>query len=114
MNARLPVENSDTVNLVCALLVRYPEIASIRSTPGEGTIRFTFAIGQRMDELTHPAGSPPRPLGPDRPRFSLRSVQGLLDGMPELFRNDSLDLLAGSSIGGTTVRQDRFPVRGHG
>lgn len=49
MNARLPVENSDTVNLVCALLVRYPEIASIRSMPGEGTVRFTFAIGARMD-----------------------------------------------------------------
>ena len=52
MNARLPVENSDTVSLVCALLVRYPEIASIRSTPGEGTIQLAFAISQRMDRKT--------------------------------------------------------------
>ncbi len=54
MSAR-PVENSDTVNLVCALLVRYPEIASIRSMPGEGTVRFTFAIGRRMDRSTQRA-----------------------------------------------------------
>lgn len=49
MSARLPVENSDTVNLVCALLVRYPEIASMRSAPGEGTVRFSFAVAQRLD-----------------------------------------------------------------
>ena len=49
MNARLPAENSDTVSLVCALLVRYPEIASIRSMPGEGTVRFTYAVGMRLD-----------------------------------------------------------------
>lgn len=54
MTAR-PLENSDTVNLVCALLVRYPEIASIRSMPGEGTVQFTFAIGQRMDRATQRA-----------------------------------------------------------
>jgi hypothetical protein len=52
MSARLPVENSDTVNLVCALLVRYPEIASMRSAPGDGTVRFTFAVGQRLDRNT--------------------------------------------------------------
>ncbi len=57
MSARLPVENSETVNLVCALLVRYPEIASIRSMPGEGMVRFTFAIGQRMDRQTQRAMS---------------------------------------------------------
>lgn len=49
MSARLPMENSDTVSLVCALLVRYPEIASMRSTPGEGTLRFSFAVAQRLD-----------------------------------------------------------------
>ena len=49
MNPRLPVENSDTVSLVCAILVRYPEIASMRSMPGDGTIRFTFAIARRLD-----------------------------------------------------------------
>jgi hypothetical protein len=56
MTAR-PLENSDTINLVCALLVRYPEIASIRSMPGEGTLRFTFAVGQRMDRATQRAVS---------------------------------------------------------
>src|SRR5947207_1352825 len=54
MTAR-PLENSDTVNLVCALLVRYPEIASIRSMPGEGTLTFTFAVGQRMDRAAQRA-----------------------------------------------------------
>jgi hypothetical protein len=49
MSVRLPVENSDTVNLVCALLVRYPEIASMRSAPGDGTVRFSFAVAQRLD-----------------------------------------------------------------
>ena len=51
MSARLPVENSDTVNLVCALLVRYPEIASMRSAPGEGTLRFSFAVQTRLDRV---------------------------------------------------------------
>ena len=52
MSARLPVENSDTVSLVCALLVRYPEIASIRSAPGEGTLRLSFAVQNRLDRAT--------------------------------------------------------------
>ena len=55
MSARLPAENSDTVSLVCALLVRYPEIASIRSAPGEGTVRFTYALGSRIDRRTQRA-----------------------------------------------------------
>ena len=49
MNVRSPAEGSDTVSLVCALLVRFPEIASIRSMPGEGQVRFSFAIRQRLD-----------------------------------------------------------------
>lgn len=52
MNARLPVESSDTVSLVCALLVRYPEIASIRSMPGDGTVRLTYAVSSRVDRAT--------------------------------------------------------------
>jgi hypothetical protein len=52
MNTRLPAENSDTVSLVCALLVRYPEIASIRSMPGDGTVRFTYAVSSRIDRAT--------------------------------------------------------------
>ncbi len=55
MSARLPVENSDTVSLVCALLVRYPEIASMRCTPGEGTVRFTFAVSAALDKATQRA-----------------------------------------------------------
>ena len=51
MNARMPVENADTVNLICALLVRFPEVASIRSTRGEGTVRFSFAISHRVDRV---------------------------------------------------------------
>ncbi len=49
MSPRLPVENSDTVSLVCALLVRYSEIASMRSAPGDGTVRFSFAVRSRLD-----------------------------------------------------------------
>jgi hypothetical protein len=52
MSARLPVENSDTVSLVCALLVRYPEIASIRSAPGDGTLQLSFAVSQKLDRAT--------------------------------------------------------------
>jgi hypothetical protein len=52
MSARLPVENADTVSLVCALLVRYPEIASIRSAPGDGTLQFSFALQNRLDRAT--------------------------------------------------------------
>ena len=50
MYARPPVENSDTVALVCALLVRYPEIASMRSAPGENALRFSFAVSGRIDK----------------------------------------------------------------
>jgi hypothetical protein len=48
MNARV-VENADTVSLVCALLVRFPELASIRSGPADRTLRVTFAVRQRVD-----------------------------------------------------------------
>jgi len=50
MMNRKPAENSDTVSLICALLVRFPEIASIRSTPGQ--VRLTFAVGKRLDRKT--------------------------------------------------------------
>ena len=49
MNNRLPLENADTVSLVCALLVRFPELASIRSMPAEGSVRLTFALHTRLD-----------------------------------------------------------------
>ena len=50
MSSRLPMENADTVSLVCALLVRFPELASIRSLPADRTVRFTFALKQRLDK----------------------------------------------------------------
>lgn len=53
MMNRTPAENTDTVSLICALLVRFPEIASIRSMPGQ--VRLTFAIGKRLDRKTQHA-----------------------------------------------------------
>lgn len=50
MFSRLPLENADTVSLVCALLVRFPELASIRSMPAEGSVRLTFALRARLDK----------------------------------------------------------------
>jgi hypothetical protein len=55
MYARLPVENADTVSLVCALLERFPELASIRSSPGDGTVRLTFAVKTRLDKAAQAA-----------------------------------------------------------
>jgi len=49
MSARSSVENADTVGLVCALLVRFPELASIRSVPNDRTVRLTFAVNRRLD-----------------------------------------------------------------
>ncbi|MBV8531741.1 MAG: hypothetical protein JO104_10520 [Candidatus Eremiobacteraeota bacterium] len=49
MSTRALVENADTVSLVCALLVRFPELASIRSGPADRTLRLTFAVRQRLD-----------------------------------------------------------------
>ena len=41
---RMPTETNDAVNLIVSLLVRYPEIASVRSNPADETIRLTFAF----------------------------------------------------------------------
>jgi hypothetical protein len=49
MRTRALVENADTVSLVCALLVRFPELATIRSGPIDRTLRLTFAVRQRLD-----------------------------------------------------------------
>ncbi len=49
MSTRALAENADTVSLVCALLVRFPELASIRSGPTDRTLRLTFAVRQRLD-----------------------------------------------------------------
>ncbi len=55
MNSRLPLENADTVSLVCALLVRFPELASIRSMPAEGCVRLTFALRARLNKRAQAA-----------------------------------------------------------
>ena len=55
MNTRIPVESADTVSLVCALLVRFPELASIRSMPGDRSVRLTFAIHSRLDKRAQAA-----------------------------------------------------------
>ncbi len=49
MSTRLPVESADTVSLVCALLVRFPELASIRSMPADRCVRLTFAVKHRLE-----------------------------------------------------------------
>ncbi len=54
MSTRALVENADTVSLVCALLVRFPELASIRSGPTDRTLRLTFAVRQRLDRPRKP------------------------------------------------------------
>lgn len=55
MSTRAPVENADTVSLVCALLVRFPELASIRSGPADRSLRLTFAVRQRLDRAAQGA-----------------------------------------------------------
>jgi hypothetical protein len=42
-------ESSDAVGLIVALLVRFPEIATIVSHPNEGTLELSFAVSQRFD-----------------------------------------------------------------
>jgi hypothetical protein len=55
MYTHSPVENADTVSLVCALLVRFPELASIRSMPAERVVRLTFAVRSRLDRVAQAA-----------------------------------------------------------
>jgi len=47
--ARAAFESSDTVNRVVALLVRYPELHSIRSNPADATLTLTYAVARRLD-----------------------------------------------------------------
>jgi hypothetical protein len=42
-------ESADTVNRVVALLVRFPEIHSVRSNPGDATLTLSFALRKRLD-----------------------------------------------------------------
>src|SRR5258707_573037 len=42
-------ESADTVNRVVALLVRFPELHSIRSNPADATLTLTYAVSRRLD-----------------------------------------------------------------
>ncbi len=48
---RAAFESADTVNRVVALLVRYPELHSIRSNPADATLTLTYAVGRRLDAV---------------------------------------------------------------
>lgn len=42
-------ESADTVNRVVALLLRFPELHSVRSNPAEATLTLSFAVRERLD-----------------------------------------------------------------
>lgn len=124
MNSRVPAENSDTVSLVCALLVRYPEVASIRCTPGEGTVRFSFAVSARLDRaaqqraideitahvdgllaLSRGAGDVRVECESDRAMSFVHVVRDL-----ETFSKDELTMLAGYFTGRFGEALVRMPV----
>ena len=42
-------ESADTVNRVVALLVRFPELHSIRSNPADATLTLTYAVDKRLE-----------------------------------------------------------------
>jgi len=45
-------ESADTVNRVVALLVRFPEVHSVRSNPADATLTLSFAVRERLDRAT--------------------------------------------------------------
>jgi hypothetical protein len=45
-------ESADTVNRVVALLLRFPELHSVRSNPAEATLTLSFAVRERLDRAT--------------------------------------------------------------
>jgi hypothetical protein len=46
---RSAFESNDTVNRVVALLYRFPEIHSIRSSPANESLTLSYAVGLRLD-----------------------------------------------------------------
>ncbi|MDB5070407.1 MAG: hypothetical protein JWM87_1518 [Candidatus Eremiobacteraeota bacterium] len=42
-------ESADTVNRVVALLIRFPELHSVRSNPADATLTLSFAVRKRLD-----------------------------------------------------------------
>ncbi len=45
----LAFESADTVNRVVALLVRFPELHSVRSNPADATLTLSFAVRRKLD-----------------------------------------------------------------
>jgi hypothetical protein len=76
-------EASDAVGLIVALLVRFPEIATIVSHPKEGTLTLSFAVELRLDrraeaEVRESVGEHVRSLldlGRDKPDALLVGVE---------------------------------------
>jgi len=44
-------ESADTVNRVVALLIRFPELHSVRSNPADATLTLSFAVRKRLDRI---------------------------------------------------------------
>ncbi len=49
ITTRVPTESPDTVNVIVALLVRFPEISSIVSRPADGTVKLSYVLAKRLD-----------------------------------------------------------------
>jgi hypothetical protein len=49
MHAPSAFESADTVNRVVALLIRFPELHSVRSNPADATLALSFAVRERLD-----------------------------------------------------------------
>jgi hypothetical protein len=49
ISTREPTESTDTVNVIVALLVRFPEISSIVSRPADGTVKLSYVVASRLD-----------------------------------------------------------------
>jgi hypothetical protein len=62
----LVFESADTVNRVVALLVRFPEIHSVRSNPDDATLTLSFAVRKRLDRAQTRAFGDLRGEVPDR------------------------------------------------
>jgi len=50
ITTRIPLDTSDTVSMIVALLMRYPELASVRSHPTDGTLRVSFVVNAALDK----------------------------------------------------------------
>jgi len=48
ISTKVPLENSDTVDSIVSLLVRFPEISSLWSHPTDGTLRLTYVVARRL------------------------------------------------------------------